>query len=464
MYPLAIDVGTTNIKLHIFEKTEIIEQVTLPIETYRDRGGKVYQSPKQIYRQIVRGIRSLTDKGLEIESIVLSTAMHSIMPVFEDRVEEMYIWLDTQGEDFIKSVKSEKDYLSYYRKTGTPIHEMSPFAKIGHFQKESWFKEVKRWIGMKDYLMEKLTGEFVVDYSIASATGLFNIHDKEWDQEILEKVGIETSSLARLVNTNYSAKLQKSVAEELFLKPEIPVYIGASDGCLASYASYIANGTLNTVTVGTSGAVRKLSKDIELDEEGQTFCYYLNDDYWVIGAATNNGGQIMTWAENIFFSGDSIFANISHLLENAPIGSDGLLFFPYLTGERAPLWQSTPQGQYVGLSLQHTKHHMVRSLIEGILYNLRYISELVELEPREITVNGGFFANECLTMMIADVFGHHVIQSSCTEATFGAVNIIHPMKTQLLSSHRRTFYTQENHYLYNNSYKVFKKELEANFI
>lgn len=464
MYPLAIDVGTTNIKLHIFEKDKIIEQLTIPVETYRDRGGKVYQSPTQIYRQIVRGIRSLTDKGVEIDSIVLSTAMHSIMPVFEDRAEEMYIWLDTQSEDFVKSVKREKNYLNYYKKTGTPIHEMSPFAKIGYFQKEHWFKEVKKWVGMKDYLMEKLTGEFVVDYSIASATGLFNIHEKLWDQDILEKVGIEASSLARLVNTNYSAKLQKNVAEELFLKPEIPVYIGASDGCLASYASYIANGTLNTLTVGTSGAVRKLSKDIELDEKGQTFCYYLNDDYWVIGAATNNGGQIMTWAENIFFSGESIFSNIRQSLENSPIGSDGLLFFPYLTGERAPLWQSTPQGQYIGLSLQHTKHHMVRSLIEGILYNLRYISELVELEPREITANGGFFSNEILTMMAADVFGHHIIQSSCTEATFGAINLIQPMKTQLLSSHRRTFYTEENHYHYNNGYKLFKEELETNFI
>ena len=416
MYPLAIDIGTTNIKLQIFEKDNIIEQLSLPVETYTGRGNKVYQSPVHIYRQIVRGIRSLTQD------------------------EEMYIWLDAQSKPFIDEVKSEKDYLNYYRKTGTPIHEMSPFAKIGHFQKEKWFKDVTRWVGMKDYLMEQLTGEFVVDYSIASATGLFNIHEKKWDKEILEKVGINESLLATLVDTNYSAPLLEQVADEMFLTPNIPVYIGASDGCLASYASYVANGTLNTITIGTSGAVRKLSKTIELDETGQTFCYYLNDTYWVVGGATNNGGQIMTWAEEVFFSGQSIFQNLSESLSQAPIGSDGLLFFPYLAGERAPIWQATPQGQYTGLSLEHTKYHLVRSLVEGILYNLRYISELVELEPREITINGGFFSNELLAMMAADIFGQNVVQSVYNEPNFGAVSLIHPVKTYLLSDHRRTFY------------------------
>lgn len=464
MYPLAIDVGTTNIKLQIFEKDTIIEQLNLPIETFTNRGNKVFQSPGQIYRQIVRGIRTLTQEGYNIDSVVLTTAMHSIMPVVEGKDEEMYIWLDAQSKSFVDAIKTEKDYLKYYRKTGTPIHEMSPFAKIGHFKKEKWFKDVIRWVGMKDYLMEKLTGNFVVDYSIASATGLFNIHDKKWDKDILEKLAINESLLAKLVDTDYNAPLLETVADDMFLTPNIPVYIGASDGCLASYASYVANGTLNTITIGTSGAVRKLSKTIELDDSGQTFCYYLNDTFWVIGGATNNGGQIMTWAESIFFEGQSIYQQLNDSLNLSPIGSDGLLFFPYLAGERAPIWQSTPQGQFIGLSLEHTKHHMVRSVIEGIFYNLRYISELVELEPREITINGGFFSNELLSMMAADIFGQNVVQSVYNEPNFGAINLINPVKTYLLSDHRRTFYTEENHYLYNKSYHSFKKELEANVI
>ncbi|RGI32296.1 gluconokinase [Melissococcus sp. OM08-11BH] len=464
MYPLAIDVGTTNIKLQIFEKDTIIEELVLPIETFTDRGSRVFQSPAHIYRQIVRGIRTMTQEGYNIDSIVLTTAMHSIMPIVEGRDEEMYIWLDAQSKPFVETIKSEKNYLNYYKKTGTPIHEMSPFAKIGYFQKEKWFNDVIRWVGMKDYLMERLTGEFVVDYSIASATGLFNIHDKKWDDTILKKVGTDESMLAKLVDTDYSAPLLEDVADELFLTPNIPVYIGASDGCLASYASYVANGTLNTITIGTSGAVRKLSKTIELDDKGQTFCYYLNDTYWVIGGATNNGGQIMTWAENVFFEGQSIYQELNHSLSQSPIGSDELLFFPYLTGERAPIWQSTPQGKYIGLSLQHTKHHMVRSIVEGIFYNLRYISELIELEPREITVNGGFFANELLAMMAADIFGQNVVQSVYNEPNFGAVSLIHPVKSFLLSDHRRTFYTEDNHHLYNHSYESFKKELETNII
>lgn len=108
MYPLAIDVGTTNIKLQIFEKDTIIEELVLPIETFTDRGSRVFQSPVHIYRQIVRGIRTMTQEGYNIDSIVLTTAMHSIMPIVEGRDEEMYIWLDAQSKPFVETIKSEK--------------------------------------------------------------------------------------------------------------------------------------------------------------------------------------------------------------------------------------------------------------------------------------------------------------------------------------------------------------------
>ncbi len=465
MYPLAIDVGTTNIKLHVFEKENLLDKLSIPIDTYREDDGRVYQSPERIWNKIKRGIRSLTQKGYQIDSVVLSTAMHSIMPVFDNNSEdELYIWQDRQGQEFIESFKRDEDYLSVYKKTGTPIHEMSPFAKIGSFQRKPWFQDVRKWVSLKDYLMNEFTGEWVLDYSIASATGLFNIHDKQWDEEILEMIDVKRHQLSRLVDTDYYAPLLDHVAEELFLKEGIPVFIGASDGCLASYASYVANGTLNTLTIGTSAAVRKLSKEIELDDLGQTFCYYLNENYWVIGAASNNGGQIMTWADKTFYDGHSIFKHLNQLLDQTNIGSDGLLFFPYLSGERAPSIQQDINGSFTGLTMCHTKNHFIRSVVEGIFYNLRYISELVALDSREITISGGFFQNDILTMMASDIFGRNVIQSVYGEPTFGGVSLVTPLKTYLLSDYKRTFYSEESHQLYNKTYDKYVEELEKNYL
>lgn len=461
MYTLAIDVGTTNIKLDVFEENELVDRLTFSVETYREANGKVYQNPKQILRQIKQGIKQYSKAAQPIERIVLSTTMHSLIPVFDHNMDsEMYIWLDSQAEPFINKLKETPDYIKYYKKTGTPVHEMSPFAKIGEFNSRDWFADVKQWIGMKEYLMSYFTGELVVDYSVASATGLFNIHKKEWDKEILEEINVTTKQLAKLVDTNYHATLKNSVAEELFITPGIPIYIGASDGCLASYASYVANGTVNTLTIGTSGAVRSLSSDIQLNEEVQNFCYYLNDEFWVIGGASNNGGQIVSWANETLYEGKSLYKDLNQILNKTTIGSKGLIFYPYLSGERAPLWQAQPNGAFVGLSLLHSKNEMIRSVIEGILYNLRYIGEQMNWVDKDMSVNGGFFHNELLVMMTADIFGKNIRYAKNQEVTYGALNLVSNKPSELELDGSRVFFNESNYSAYTVSYQKFSKRLK----
>ncbi len=461
MYRLAIDVGTTNIKFNIFENYKIKETLEMSVETYHGDLGKVFQSPERILQQIKRGIKNLTQKGYEIEEVILSTAMHSIMPIFDEPIEEeLLIWSDTQAKSFVKEFKQSDMALKFYQKTGTPIHEMSPFSKIASFKNKGWFTDVKEWIGLKEYLIEAFTGKKVIDYSTASTTGLFNIHTKKWDEEILNFVGIENSTLAELVDTDTFYHITNKMADEVFLSSEVKVYVGACDGCLASYASYLANGTVNTLTIGTSGAVRKLSKKIELDEEGQTFCYYLTNDYWIIGGASNNGGQVLEWANSIFYKESSIYKDLPNILKESPIGSNGIQFLPYITGERAPLWNGDIAGSFSGLTLTNKKEDLLRSIIEGIFFNLRLISDLVELEPRDISVSGGLFEEPIFTTLAADIFGKNCIQSQYSEPNFGSICLIEKPTSYILSEHKRIFYNEENHATYNKDYARFAKEVK----
>ena len=461
MLRLIIDVGTTHIKYNLYDELTLITSRMDKVETYRGEFGKVYQNPEEIMLQIKRSIQRITALYPSINHLVFSTAMHSIMPVFkEKRDEEMFIWLDTQGQEFITTVKEKEEARIFYQKTGTPIHEMSPFAKIGAYKKRAWFNDVVRWIGMKEYIMETLTGECVVDYSMASATGLFNLTTLTWDEDILSYLGIEEQQLGRLVDTDYHTALRPELLLELGLTEEVMVYIGASDGCLASLAGYMANGTPHTLTIGTSGSVRKISKTIQLDSEGETFCYYLQKDMWVIGAASNNGGQVLEWLDTIFYGDQQIYQALEEVLQTSPIGSNGVRFYPYLTGERAPIWDSHCTGSFEGLLMSQGKEDLVRAALEGVLFNLFIIAKKIDLDSKDLSISGGFFNNPLLATMAADIFGRHCLQSPCLEPGFGALCLVTKGQSSLgISDLERIFYNEDNHHLYHTAFQDFCKKI-----
>lgn len=461
MLRLIIDVGTTHIKYQLYEELTIVTSRMDRVTTYRGEFGKVYQNPEEMMLQIKRSIQRITTLYPSINAIVFSTAMHSIMPVFkEKRDEEMFIWLDTQGQEFITGFKEREEAHTFYQKTGTPIHEMSPFAKIGAYKKRAWFKDVTRWIGMKEYIMERLTGECVLDYSMASATGLFNLTTLSWDEDVLNYLGIEAHQLGRLVDTDYHTTLLPEQALALGLTEEVQVYVGASDGCLASLAGYMTNGTTNTLTIGTSGSVRKISKNIQLDSEGETFCYYLQKDMWVIGAASNNGGQVLEWLDTIFYGEQQIYQALDGVLQKSPIGSRGVRFYPYLTGERAPIWDSHCKGSFEGLMMSQGKEDLVRAALEGILFNLLIIAKKIDMDTKDLSISGGFFKDPLLATMAADVFGRHCLQSLCLEPGFGALCLINQGQPSLgVSDVERLFFNEDNHHFYNIAFQDFCKKI-----
>lgn len=457
MHRLAIDIGTTQIKFNLFFENEIISSQKTPVETYYKKGGKVYQKPDEILDSIKQMIKQLTKENQMIEEIYFSTAMHSIMPVFnEGRNQELYIWLDQRPSEWIKSFKQDQEQATlFYQKTGTPIHEMSPFAKIGYFKEEDWFDEVDRWIGIKEYLMKSFTGQEVVDYSVASATGLFNSEELIWDKNILAFLTLDEKKLPQTVDTDWSTKITASLAKELGLSESVTIFVGASDGCLASLGSFVANGTVNTLTLGTSGAVRKLSKTRQLDKAGQSFCYYITKDYWVTGGATNNGGKVLEWASEMLYEESSIFNQLDHILSSSPIGSRGVQFIPYISGERAPLWSRDVRGSFHGLRLGHQKEDMLRSVIEGVLLNTRWIADIIQLEKKTVSLSGGFFDNPLLVELAADVLGRNCIMSPFSEPSFGLLCLVELNKTNRSSNGESIFYNEMNHQAYETVYERF---------
>jgi gluconokinase len=450
MSKIGIDLGTTNIKAVLFDDNyQEIENISTPIQTMYN-GDFAEQDIQEIVDVVFSSIERLNNK--DVSHISFSSAMHSIILSSSDLCPftKNVIWLDNRSKDLINNFKEQADWLSFYHKTGTPIHTMSPFAKLLWYKENTSFinKDI-RVFGIKEYIIFKLTGEFVEDYSIASATGLMNIHTLKWDKDILDYIGINEEQLPRLVDTNQTFSA---------LNYSFKVVVGASDGCLVNIGVGALSKGQTTLTLGTSGAVRMTVYEPVLDPHGRTFCYYIKKNTYVIGGAVNNGGNVLTWLGRVFYnSKEEMFDDLPHLLERTKEGSNGLVFFPFLFGERAPFWDANLTACFVGLTHNHTRDDMVRAVIESVLFNLKHVLEILEsnsCKSNELYISGGVLQNLDILDLLAGIFKIKIhIQDSYEAAAIGAV-LLNEEKD--ISFNQESFYTANHIYNYDNAYKNYR--------
>lgn len=411
-YLIGVDIGTTNVKAVAFNiKGDILGEHSEDYPMYHPQIDWSEQEPEEIIialedclQKVVRRSRS---QG-ELLGICFSAAMHSLIALAEDGqpLTRSIIWADNRSAEIANALRTTHEGRRMYDSNGTPIHAMTPACKLLWLREHEpdIFRAAARFVSIKEYVIYRLTGKFLVDYSIASATGLFNIRDFCWDEWTLSYLGLSTERLSKPVSPYHIERLTEG--NTLGLPVGTPLVMGASDGCLANLGSgAIVTGTM-AVTVGTSGAVRVCTPNPYIDPEMRTFCYILDEDTYVVGGATNNGAVVLQWIKEGFFA-DLDYPAMVEKASHVAIGADGLLCLPYLLGERAPLWNSGVRGGFIGLDIHHSGAHFVRAVLEGILLNLFSIGKvLTENQPiHAIYANGGFAKNETWVQMLADIFG-----------------------------------------------------------
>lgn len=416
---LGCDIGTTSVKvLAIDQDGSILSTIQEEYTMYHPHPDWHEQDAEEIRLATFRCINNTlaTIAPLVPDAIVFSAAMHSLLVVDEHNkpVTPVMIWADNRSELQAQRLKNAPLGENIYHSTGTPIHPMSPLCKLLWIQEHSphLLSDNYKFVGIKEYLLFHVTNQWVVDYSIASATGLFNIHTKQWDQQCLSLLSISSSQLPTPISP--TAQLSPDASCTL-LPPSICIIPGASDGCLSNLgAGALSNGKL-ALTIGTSAAVRVAIDKPSTAANKSTFCYLLDDDTYISGGGSNSGGKVFDWALTTLYPDLSV-EEASDLASQTPITS--LLFFPYLFGERAPLWDATVRGGFIGLDIMHTRAHMLRAVQEGILFNLLLISQEIERHHtiESIYANGGFVANKAWVQMLADIFNKPVILNETKEA------------------------------------------------
>lgn len=418
---LGFDIGTTAIKMSVIQQGESLYSASRELTTDSRPDGARFQHSGEVIDLVTQLMQELpVAVKATVEMISFSVAMHSLMPVTADgKHDEIFLWSDSQAELTIKAFRETELAEAFYLRSGTPLHPMSPFAKLLYFKEQQRYPETSKWWGLKELLMAHFTGDAVVDLSSASATGLLNIKTLTWDEEILTYVGITAAQLAPIVLPTEVYPLKPDLAAELGFSPEVQVAPGATDGCLAAYAGWQTNGSRNSLTIGTSAAVRVIGESPILNVDKMNFSYLLAPGLFVSGAPSNNGGIVLQWASQTLAQDPvTFYQELPLAVAESPIGAGGLHFYPFLNGERAPYWTTDLSGGFEGLTITTKRTDLLRSLLEGILFNLRTLTESVGITDL-LTLNGGFFANDALIQMTVDVLGIDCAVSQENEPIFG---------------------------------------------
>lgn len=439
---ITIEIGTGAIRLAAFDlKGNMLGSSKGAYPTFHARPGFSEQDPEQIFITMLYILKNFLNeriypKKYNVVCICFSSAMHSVLPIDKNGVPlgNAMVWSDNRAKNEADQLKGSELGKKLYKATGTPIHAMSPLNKITWLKNNDTerFNSAQKFLSIKTYIIQQLTGEYIIDYSVASATGMLNIHTLIWETDALTSAGITKEQLAELVPVFYSPKkLKKEFQTSLGLNDNVRLIIGSSDGCMATLGAGVWGDGKATVTLEESGAVRVSGKEVLQDEKQRLFNYLISEGHYVSGGPTNNAGSVFEWYAKQFgdfkkaFDLEDCMENLVNTASRVPVGSAGLIFLPYLQGERAPIWNANARGVYFGLNIKHEQQHFVRATIEGILYAIYSIGKTLE-EHRNIkslSANGTFASYPFWTQMMADIFNKpvHIKQGSGSDSVaFGS--------------------------------------------
>jgi gluconokinase len=432
---IGLDVGTTAAKAAAFAIGSPWRQ--LSTASYRflpapAGSNEATQDPRSILLATSTALRACVaaTRGAlgdaDVLAISLSAAMHGLVGLDANRepMTAMLTWADARATAEAAELRGSGEARELQAVTGLPVQAMSPLAKLLWFARHdpSTFATVHRWVGLKEYLVNWLTGTVATELSSASGTGLLDLETLTWSRLALERCGLVVEQLAPILATTATLALAERAAAELDLPKGTPVVIGAGDGPLSNLGvGAIAPGVAG-LSLGTSAAIRVVVEGPIPDPDGQLFCLALADPLWVVGGAISNGGAVVQWISSQLLGlhddrtcegeGDDAgeIAAALEAAERVAPGSDGLVMLPFVLAERAPLADPELAGAFLGLRRAHTGAHLVRAAVEGVAAEMRALLDRVErAHPvHGVRATGGGFAAPLWRDAVAAAIGQPI--------------------------------------------------------
>jgi xylulokinase len=277
------------------------------------------------------------------------------------------------------------------------------------------FSRTKSIMIAKDYIKFLLTGNKVTDPSDASGTAVFDIRTNQWSREALELIDLDGGLLPEVIpSARIIGHVTEKAARETGLIQGTPVVNGGSDHSVAELGSGLLGEGEVSCIVGTAGVVAACTSSPVIDPKKRVMCWsYPLEGYWDILGITQTAASSLTWFRNVFDKerNNEVFDEYSSLAKGVSLGSEGLVFLPYLMGERTPLWDSKARGVFFGLTMKHSKAHMVRAIMEGVSFSIKDCMKVVEelgVKFDSVNVMGGGSKSPVWRKIQSDVYGKKV--------------------------------------------------------
>ncbi len=420
---LGLDVGTTAVKVAAFS-TEGRGQLAAAQREHplhQPRPGWQVQEPAVVLAAVDAALAEcvLALGPARVVGLAVSSAQHALLGLDDrlDPVTPLVTWADARSVAEAQELRAEGLADGLLRRTGTPVHPMSPLVKLRWYTRHepTTAAAARWWVGLKDLLLLHLTGRLVTELSSASATGLLGSLARDWDDDALAVAGIRREQLPPVLPTTTVLTLAPQAARRTSLPAGLPVAVGAADGPLGNLGTGAIEPGVAGLSLGTSGAVRMTVPGPQADPAGSLFCYALTEDLWVVGGAISNGGIALRWAGATFAAELVRQGPADHellaLAAEAPPGSDGLVMLPYLLSERAPLWDPELAGAYFGIRHRHGRQHFLRAALEGVCLQVATVADALDrVSPvREVRATGGTFRSTLWQNVMASVLGRPLV-------------------------------------------------------
>jgi xylulokinase len=437
-YLLGIDVGTTGAKaLLVNEKGEIVARSTHEYPLHTPRPGWAEQDPADWWQATVNAIRDAASapgiKPGEIAGMGLSGQMHG--SVFLDAKNEVIrpaiLWCDQRTADQCDWITRTAGRDTVVAETCNPVLTGFTAPKIVWLRQNEpdAYARVRKVLLPKDYIRFRLTGEFATEVSDASGTSLLNIRERKWSKKMLAALEMPEDWLPAVFESPVpSARISKEAASLTGLAEGMPVVGGGGDQAAGAVGNGIVKSGVISVTCGTSGVVFA-SLDLPVMDEQlrtHTFCHAVPGKWHVMGVMLSAGGSLR-WFRDAVASEEVALAKrmgvdpyelITAQAATVEPGCEGLIFLPYLTGERTPYPDPDARGVFFGLNLRSGRPQMARAILEGVAYGLRDSLEIVKAMGVKITqvrASGGGARSDLWRHIQADVFNTELVTITIDE-------------------------------------------------
>lgn len=426
-YLIGADIGTSGTKTVLFDQNGgVAASATAEYPMYQPRNGWAEQDPADWWNAAADTIRAVIEKSgvhpADIKGIGLSGQMHGLVMLDAggNVLRRSILWCDGRTGKECAEITEKVGAKRLIEITANPAltgftagkilwvrnHEPDTYARCRHL------------LLPKDYVRYMLTGEFATEVSDAAGMNLMDIPKRCWSEEVLEKLDIDPALLPRMYEScEVTGKITAEAARRTGLAEGTVVVGGAGDNAAAAVGTGVVTAGRAFTTIGTSGVIFAHSDKVTIDPQGRvhTFCAAV-PGAWTVMSCTLAAGGSLQWLRNRFFQSEMETANgmdvdpytlMDKQAARVPIGSNRLLFLPYLMGERSPLLDEKARGAFIGLSAIHTKYDMLRAVLEGVTFSQRHNLDVFRemgVPFTEMLACGGGGSSPLWRQMLADVY------------------------------------------------------------